>query len=191
MQKKKARKLNGIYTKKNWGGEIPFTFNNNETIKIYSKKVIQKKYNFYSYFISTILIPFYIIRNFSIPYHYLRFINYIKPNYSFFQVSSTKNWKIPSFSKKVLTFPIEFVNVCIPCFWITKRKPTSEKNSNVLFFFTRQTTFNWGWNKCPRQHLVHSRTLTSYKLPIIKFMGFKNCLVLFFIQINSNLCIHK
>ncbi len=44
--------------------------------------MIQKKYNFYSYFISTILIPFYIIRNFSIPYHYLRFINYIKPNYT-------------------------------------------------------------------------------------------------------------
>ena len=43
--------------------------------------MIQKKYSFYSYLISTILIPFYIIRNFSIPYHYLRFINYIKPKY--------------------------------------------------------------------------------------------------------------
>ena len=43
--------------------------------------MIQKKYSFYSYFISTIIIPFYVIRNFSIPYHYLRFINYLKPNY--------------------------------------------------------------------------------------------------------------
>ena len=86
-----------------------------------------------------------------------------------------------------MAFPIEFVNVCIPCFWITKRKPTSEKNSNVLFFFTRQTTFNWGWNKCPRQHLVHSRTLTSSKLPIIKFIGFKNCLVLFFKAVDETI----
>ena len=41
-----------------------------------------KNYRFYSYFISIILIPFYIFRNFSIPYHYLRFKSYIRPHYN-------------------------------------------------------------------------------------------------------------
>ena len=43
--------------------------------------MFKKNYRFYSYLISIFVIPFYIIRNFSIPYHYLRFKNYLNPNY--------------------------------------------------------------------------------------------------------------
>ena len=44
--------------------------------------MLQKKLGFYSCFISIFLLPFYIVRNFSIPYHYLRFKNYLRPNYN-------------------------------------------------------------------------------------------------------------
>jgi len=51
--------------------------------------VIHKNYSWYSYATSILLIPFYILRHLSIPYHYLRFKNYIKPNY---KVSSEVNF---------------------------------------------------------------------------------------------------
>ena len=70
-----------------------------------------KNYQFYSYFISIILIPFYIFRNFSIPYHYLRFKSYIRPNYN---VSTHINFVKSYYKSDIIVSKIEYREQLVP-----------------------------------------------------------------------------